>query len=145
MSIKKETWFNFLAAWLLLMAGWTIFIKFLFPIFYAVNYGNDIFTYIMWDFWWVAHIWLAYSFLNISRYTFIVGSIISIAELIIIILKLYLFFNSPLWNIWDTNWMINKVIMLILFLLISLTLVKEKKLFFKVRKVHMKINRRNFL
>ena len=70
MSIKKETWFNLLAAWLILMAAWTVFIKFLFPIVYAVNYGHDFLNYIMWDFWWVAHIWLAYSFLNISRYTF---------------------------------------------------------------------------
>ena len=131
MSIKKETWFNFLAAWLILMAAWTVFIKFLFPIVYAVNYGHDFLNYIMWDFWWVAHIWLAYSFLNISRYTFIFGSVISIAELIIIILKLYLFFNDPQWNIWDTNWMINKVVMLILFLFISVTLLREKKLFLK--------------
>tara|TARA_B100000686_G_C16584767_1_gene860107 strand:- start:385 stop:783 length:399 start_codon:yes stop_codon:yes gene_type:complete len=131
MSIKKETWFNFLAAWLILMAGWTVFIKFLFPIFYAINYGEDLLLYIKWDFWWIAHIWLAYRFLNISRYTFLIGSIISFAELIIIIMKLYLFFQSPQWNIWDTNWMINKTLMLILFILISGTLIREKTLFLK--------------
>ena len=129
--MKKETWFNFLAAWLFLMAGWTLFIKFLFPFIYAINYGEDPLLYIMWDFWWIAHIWLAYSFLNISRYTFLIGSIIAFAELIIIIIKLYLFFKSPQWNIWDTNWMINKTFMLILFILIGVTLYKEKSLFLK--------------
>ena len=131
MFITKQSWFIFLAAWLYLVAIWTILIKFLFPIIYALNYGEGLLTYIMWDFWWIAHLWLAYSFLNISRYTFYIGSLISVAELIIIVFKLYLFFISPQWTIWNTNWMINKVMVLILFAFISLTLVCNRDKFYK--------------
>ena len=131
MFITKNIWFVFLAAWLFLVATWTIIIKFIFPIIYAINYGDGLLSYVMWDFWWVAHIWLAYSFLFISRYTFYLGSLITITELIIIIFKLYLFFISPEWNIWETNWMINKIIVLILFLFIGLTLIFNKNFILK--------------
>ena len=131
MFITKQSWFIFLAAWLFLVDIWTVLIKFLFPVMYALNYGEEILSYIMWDFWWIAHLWLAYSFLNISRYTFYIGSLISVAELIIIVFKLYLFFMSPQWTIWNTNWMINKVIVLILFIFISLTLICNNDKFFK--------------
>tara|TARA_B100000686_G_scaffold232580_1_gene240189 strand:+ start:7283 stop:7684 length:402 start_codon:yes stop_codon:yes gene_type:complete len=131
MFITKQSWFIFLAAWLFLVATWTVLIKFLFPVVYALNYGEEILSYIMWDFWWIAHLWLAYSFLNISRYTFYIGSLISVAELIIIVFKLYLFFILPQWTIWNTNWMINKVIVLILFIFISLTLICNRDKFFR--------------
>jgi len=126
MSIKKETWFNLLAAWLILMAAWSVFIKFLFPIVYAVNYGHDFLNYIMWDFWWVAHLWLAWSFLNISHKTYYIGLLICFLELIIILYKLYNFFESPNWSIWDTSWMINKIFVLGLFLFITLIILKNK-------------------
>ncbi len=131
MLITKNIWFVFIAAWLFLVAAWTIIIKFIFPIMYAINYGEDLLAYVMWDFWWLAHIWLAYSFLFMSRYTFYLGSLITIAELIIIVLKLYLFFMSPEWSIWNTNWMINKIIVLVLFLFIGLTLIFNKNFILK--------------
>ena len=80
----------------------------------------------MWDFWWVAHIWLGWSLLNISNKTYYLGLLICFSELIIIIYKLYNFFVSPNWSIWDTNWMINKVFVLILFLLITIVLINNK-------------------
>ena len=84
MFITKQSWFIFLAAWVFLVAIWTVLIKFLFPVMYALNYGEEILSYIMWDFWWIAHLWLAYSFLNISRYTFYIGSLISVGQAIAI-------------------------------------------------------------
>ncbi len=129
--IKKQIWFNFLAAWLFLIAAWTILIKFIFPIIYSINYNESVFSFIMWDFWWIAHIWLGYSLLNISSYTFYGGVIISIFELFIILIKLYWFFLSPEWSIWNTNWMINKIMVLILFVFIIITLIINKDKFLK--------------
>ena len=109
-----------------MIASWTVFIKFIFPIIYAFHYGESFSKFIMWDFWWIAHIWLGWSLLNISKKTYYLGLLICFSELIIILYKLYNFFESPNWIIWDTNWMINKIFVLILFLFISLILLKNK-------------------
>ncbi len=52
--------------------------------------------------------------------------LICISELIIINYKLIAFFISPQWTIWETNWMINKIIVLILFIIITVILLKNK-------------------
>ena len=123
-----------ISSWLIFIAAWTILIKFIFPVLYALNYGENITKYIMWDFWWIAHLWLAYSFLNISRNTYFIGLIICIFELIIIIYKLYIFFILPQWTIWETNWMINKIFVLILFIFITKILVSNKNYILKIIK-----------
>ena len=123
-----------ISSWLIFIAAWTILIKFIFPVLYALNYGENITKYIMWDFWWIAHLWLAYSFLNISRNTYFIGLIICIFELIIIIYKLYIFFIFPQWTIWETNWMINKIFVLILFIFITKILVSNKNYILKIIK-----------
>ena len=115
-----------ISSWLIFIAAWTILIKFIFPVLYALNYGENITKYIMWDFWWIAHLWLAYSFLNISRNTYFIGLLICVFELIIIIYKLYVFFIFPQWTIWETNWMINKIFVLILFIFITKILISNK-------------------
>ena len=86
----------------------------------------------MWDFWWIAHLWLGWSFLNISNKTYYIGLLICFLELIIIVYKLYNFFVLPSWSIWDTNWMINKVFVLILFLLITIILINNKDYILKL-------------
>ena len=113
------------------MCRYVLNIKFIFPIIYSINYNESVFSFIMWDFWWIAHIWLGYSLLNISSYTFYGGVIISIFELFIILIKLYWFFLSPEWSIWNTNWMINKIMVLILFVFIIITLIINKDKFLK--------------
>ncbi len=123
-----------ISSWLIFIAAWTILIKFIFPVLYALNYGENITKYIMWDFWWIAHLWLAYSFLNITRNTYFIGLIICIFELIIIIYKLYIFFIFPQWTIWETNWMINKIFVLILFIFITKILVSNKNYILKIIK-----------
>ena len=115
-----------ISSWLVLIVLWTLLIKFIFPIFYALYYEENCTKYIMWDFWWIAHLWLANSFLNLSKKTYYIGMLICISELIIIIYKLIAFFISPQWTIWETNWMINKIIVLILFIIITVILLKNK-------------------
>ena len=123
-----------ISSWLIFIAAWTILIKFIFPVLYALNYGENITKYIMWDFWWVAHLWLAYSFLNISRNTYFIGLLICVFELIIIIYKLYVFFIFPQWTIWETNWMINKIFVLILFIFITKILISNKNYILNILK-----------
>ena len=48
--------------------------------------------------------------------------------------KLYDFFETPNWTIWDTNWMINKTFVLILFLLITLILLRNKYYILRLNK-----------
>jgi len=59
-----------ISSWLVLIVLWTLLIKFIFPIFYALYYEENCTKYIMWDFWWIAHLWLANSFLNLSKKTY---------------------------------------------------------------------------
>tara|TARA_B110000116_G_C16489024_1_gene426041 strand:- start:24 stop:455 length:432 start_codon:yes stop_codon:yes gene_type:complete len=115
-----------ISSWLVLIVLWTLLIKFIFPVTYALYYEENFTKYIMWDFWWIAHLWLANSFLNLSKNTYYVGLLICISELIIIIYKLGVFFISPQWNIWETNWMINKIIVLFLFIFITVILLTNK-------------------
>ena len=117
-----------------MIALWTILIKFIFPVIYALNYGESFSKFIMWDFWWMAHLWLGWSFLNISNKTYYLGLLICFSELIIILYKLYDFFETPNWTIWDTNWMINKTFVLILFLLITLILLRNKYYILRLNK-----------
>jgi len=125
-NIKKNA-FTLLSGALFLLALWTILIKFIFPIIYSLTYEENLIDLILWDFWWVAHIVLAISFLNPSKFTYFFGVLISVTEIIIVLTKLYLFFDNPLWSIWKTNWMINKLFVLLIFIIILFTLFRRKE------------------
>jgi hypothetical protein len=105
----------FLAHSLILLAAWTVTIKFLFPIAYALGYGLPIGTHIYWDFWWVAHLWLAWALLHWRAYTYALAVGVSVVEIAIIVLKFALFLPAPEWTIWSTNWFINKIFVLACF------------------------------
>ena len=106
---------RFLAHWLIILAAWTLVIKFIFPITYDATYGHPLGTHIYWDFWWVAHLWLAYALLRWQPYTFWLAIGVSVVEIVIIVTKFFLFLPDPDWNIWQTNWFINKVFVLACF------------------------------
>ena len=52
---------QFFVHFLLILSVWTLLIKFVFPIAYGIAQEVVWSTYIMWDFWWVAHLWLAWA------------------------------------------------------------------------------------
>jgi hypothetical protein len=85
---------RFFAHFLFLLAAWTLVIKYIFPVAYALNAGEPALTHVMWDFWWVAHIWLGWALIKRPRYT------------------------APQWDIWRTNWFINKCFVLACFILL---------------------------
>jgi hypothetical protein len=105
----------FLAHSLILLAAWTLTIKFLFPIAYALGYGLPIGTHIYWDFWWVAHLWLAWALLHWRGYSYALAIGVSVVEIAIIVTKFVLFLAAPEWTIWSTNWFINKIFVLACF------------------------------
>ncbi|MGI9333814.1 MAG: hypothetical protein ACR2RL_11750 [Gammaproteobacteria bacterium] len=119
----------FFAHSLFFLAAWTLVIKYAFPIAFALAEGSPLLTYVMWDFWWVAHIWLGWVLLNWQRYTFALAMIVSIVESAIVVTKFALFLSAPAWDIWHTNWFINKLFVLGLFCwMLAWLLLKSRSL-----------------
>ncbi len=116
----------FFIHYLLILAAWTLVIKFLFPISYAMLEDVSWSTYVMWDFWWVAHLWLAWAFIVRWRYLYPLAYITSVLEILIVSFKFYFFLINPDWTIWTANWFINKVFVLSCFLLIFSYLLAGK-------------------
>ena len=109
---------RFLADFLFLLAAWTLVIKYAFPVAYALNEGVPVLTYVMWDLWWVAHIWLGWALISRPRYTFALALVVSVAEIIIVVTKFALFLAEPQWDIWASNWFVNKCFVLACFVLL---------------------------
>jgi hypothetical protein len=112
---KLSTVIAFLAHFLIVLAAWTVTIKFLFPIAYALSEGVPLATYIYWDFWWAVHLWLAWALLRWQPYTYALALGVSAVEIAIIVTKFALFLAAPEWTIWTTNWFINKLFVLACF------------------------------
>ena len=105
----------FFAHFLYVLAGWTLVIKFAFPVAMAFAEGIPAGTYVYWDFWWVVHIWLGWSMLHWQRYTWWLAIGVALVEIVIVVVKLWLFLAEPEWSIWQTNWFINKLFVLACF------------------------------
>lgn len=114
---------RFFAHALMILAMWTLVIKFVFPVIYDDAYGHPFGTHIMLDFWWVIHLWLAYVLLNWKRYTYVLSIVVSVVEIVIIVVKFVLFLKAPQWSIWQTNWFVNKVFVLACFVLMLMYFV----------------------
>jgi len=106
---------RFLADFLIVLAAWTVTVKFLFPIAYALGEGGPLGTYIYWDFWWVVHLALAWSLLHWRPYTYGFALAVSIVEIAIVSIKFVIFLSAPEWTIWSTNWFVNKLFVLLCF------------------------------
>lgn len=118
-----------IAHWLLLLALWTLLIKFVFPLVYDQTYGYATGTHIMWDFWWVAHLALAWSLTHWSAITYRFALVVSVVEIVIIVVKFYLFLPAAAesdWTIWRTSWFVNKVFVLACFVALLLLLLRDK-------------------
>ncbi len=118
---------RFLAHGLIILAVWTLVIKFVFPIIYDAHYAHPLGTHIYWDFWWVVHLLLAWAMLTQHRLYRSVGIAVSVAEIVIIVVKFGYFFRAPDWTIWQTNWFINKVFVLSCFVLLLVTLLRRHR------------------
>ncbi len=107
----------FFAHFLFLLSAWTLVIKFGVPIVFSWWEGLSLGTYIMWDFWWVIHLWLGWTLLHWKRYTIRLTLFVSTVEIGIILYKFIFFFEDPNWTIWNMNWFVNKLFVLTCFCL----------------------------
>ncbi len=123
---------RFLAHFLFLLAAWTLVIKYAFPMAYALHAGEPLLTHVMWDFWWVAHLWLGWALIARPRYTFSLALTVSVVEIIIVVTKFVLFLSAPQWDIWRTNWFINKCFVLACFVLLLGYLITHRREFGRV-------------
>ena len=107
----------FLAHLLFVLAAWTVVIKYLFPVAYALAHGLAPATHVYLDFWPVAHVWLGWALLARPRYTFALALTVAVLEIVIVVTKFVLFLGEPQWTIWTTNWFVNKLFVLGCFVL----------------------------
>ena len=120
---------SFLAHFLFILAAWTVVIKYLFPMAYALAQGAPIGSHVFVDFWPVVHVWVGWSLLHWNRWTFRLAFAVSVVEIVIIVTKFVLFLEAPQWTIWRTNWFINKLFVLACFvLLLGWLLVNSRRL-----------------
>ncbi len=105
----------FFAHVLILLSLWTLIIKFVLPVAFALEEGAPIGRYIMWDFWWVAHLTLAWGLLRRPAWLFAAGVVIAAVEIVIVVTKFILFLPAPDWTIWTMNWFVNKIFVLGIF------------------------------
>ncbi len=103
---------RFFAHFLFILAAWTLVIKYVFPVTYAIYYDQPIGSHVYLDLWPVIHIWLGWSLLHWRPSTFGLAAGVSIAEIVIVVTKFVMFLAEPEWTIWRTNWFVNKVFVL---------------------------------
>ena len=120
---------RFFAHFLFVLAARTLVIKFAFPFAFAWYEGTPLDTYIMWDFWWVIHLWLGWAVLSWQRYTYALAVSVSVVEITIISVKLKVFLGDPSWTIWTANWFTNKLFVITCFvLMLGYFVAKHRKL-----------------
>ena len=102
----------FLAHFLFVLAAWTVVIKYLFPVAWALVHGLAPATHVYLDFWPVVHVWLGWALLARPRYTRALALVVAVLEIGIVVTKFVLFLGEPEWTIWTTNWFVNKLFVL---------------------------------
>ena len=102
----------FFAHFLFVLAAWTLVIKFAFPVAWAVAEGAPLLRYVWWDFWWVAHLTLGRALLLRPPWLLPFALAVAVVEVAIVVTKFVLFLSAPEWTIWTTNWFINKIFVL---------------------------------
>ena len=122
-------WIAFLAHLLFVLAAWSVFIKYVFPIGFALFNGLPWHTHVFWDLWPVAHIWLGWALLGQPWYTRWLAAGMAVVEIVIIVSLFVWFLAEPEWTIWRTNWFVNKVFVLTAFALILATVVYKPERF----------------
>ena len=119
---QSGRWITLSVLGLVVMATWTLVIKFLVPVLFvlserAAGRSTDGIP-IMWDFWWVAHLTLAWMLWRRRPLAWAAGVAIAAAEVVIVVVKFALYLSSPDLSFWRLLWLTNKVYVLAFFLLL---------------------------
>ena len=115
----REGWVTASVFGLVVMATWTLVIKFLAPVLYLVSQraaGRPLgWAPVMWDFWWVAHLLLAWLLWRRHPRARLFGLAVAAAETAIVSVKLILYLDRPDLSLWGLLWLTNKIYVLLFF------------------------------
>ena len=112
---------------LVVMVTWTLIVKFLAPVLFYVaerQAGRPIAgPPVMWDFWWVAHLGIAWLLWHRLPLALLAGRGIAAAEVLIALGKLALYAGQPDLSFWGLLWLTNELYVLgfFLFLIVYLS------------------------
>ena len=105
-------------------AFYTLVIKYFMPIGWALTEKVAIDSYIyFWDAWWIFHLFVGYGLIRKIRFIWTWAVLLSVAEIVIIAVKLTLYWLDPNPNFWFVQWMVNKSLMIVYFVILLIWLV----------------------
>ena len=114
-----ERWLDLSVFGLVAMATWTLVIKYLAPILwvFAPRAPGEAAgpAPIMWDFWWVAHLVLAWMLWRRHRWAWMSGMTVAGIEVAIVSIKFLLYADDPDGSFWKLLWLTNKLYVLLFF------------------------------
>ena len=117
----------FLARLLYLFAAWTLTIKYVLPVSWALIQKQPLATFIyFWDAWWIAHILVGLGLERRKKGTWWAALILSLAEIVIIVAKFWLYLRGPNLDFWHVNWFVNKCFLLGYFVFLLFWLMKKQ-------------------
>jgi hypothetical protein len=112
----RPAWVTASVLGLIVMATWTLVIKYLAPCLWAASERAagraDATAPVMWDFWWVAHLTLAWLLWRGHPLARPAGFVIAPVEIAIVSVKLALFARNPDTSFWKLLWLTNKIYVL---------------------------------
>lgn len=124
-----DAWVTLAVFGLVVMVTWTLVIKFLAPALYFVAEraaGRPLDRApCMWDFWWVAHLALAWLLWRRHPLARNAGLGVAAAEIAIVAGKLALYVGHPDLSFWRLLWFTNKLYVLAYFLFLLVFLLRR--------------------
>jgi hypothetical protein len=115
-AAERPAWVTASVFGLVVMVTWTVVIKYLAPLLAGAP--------IMWDFWWMAHLVLAWLLWHRHPLARKAGLAIAAAEILIVTVKFVDFGRHPDLSFWRLLWFTNKVYVLLFFVWFLFALLK---------------------
>ena len=98
-------------------AAYTVLIKYILPIAWAVLQKVSLTSYIyFWDAWWLAHLIVGFHLVRCTPGIWKWAILLALTEIGIISTKFAIYFQNPAGDFWHWNWFVNKLLLLFYFL-----------------------------
>ena len=108
-------------------AAYTVTIKYILPVSWALIQKVPLATYIyFWDAWWIAHVAVGRGLILRKKGIWPWALLLTAAEIIIITVKFVFYFKAPNLDFWHVNWLVNKSCLLIYFWMLLAWLFKKE-------------------
>ena len=126
---ERPAWATLAVFGLVVMAAWTLVIKYLTPWLWAVSEhaaGHEgAAAPVMWDFWWVAHLCLAWLLWQRHPLAWTAGIGIAVVEILIVAAKFAFYLAAPDLTFWRLLWVTNKIYVLGFFVVFLVVLLRK--------------------